>query len=59
MIGVTRIGKKLPEGGLQLRVGLGSTMSVAFAVYETVAPPTSSASTVKSAGTVRLGGVVS
>src|SRR5262249_44295392 len=56
---LTLIGKKLPEAGVQVGVTLPSTRSVADAEYATVAPPASSASTVKSSGTVMSGPVVS
>ena len=43
---VVPTGKVAPEGGAQLRAGLGSTLSVAVTVYEITAPLGSSASTV-------------
>src|SRR2546430_10098448 len=48
---VVPIAKVLPDAGVQLIVGFGSTLSVAAIVHETAAPPGPVASLVKSDGT--------
>ena len=54
---VVPMAKVLPDAGVQLIVGFGSTLSVATIVHETAAPPGPVASVVESDGTlVNVGG---